>query len=100
MPHSISCLKHGVDQQFLAPCVAQQNEVVEHKNRTLVEMARTMLDEHRAPRHFGAEAINTTYYILNKFFLHSLINLTPFEICFVLQPSVSHLRPFVANSLS
>ncbi|WVZ94149.1 LOW QUALITY PROTEIN: hypothetical protein U9M48_040080 [Paspalum notatum var. saurae] len=32
------------------------NGVVERKNRTLVEMARTMLDEHRTPRRFWAEA--------------------------------------------
>jgi hypothetical protein len=74
--------------------VPQQNGVMKHKNRTLVEMARTMLDEHMIPRHFWAEAINTACYILNRIFLHSLLNLTPFELCFRCQPSVSHLRPF------
>jgi transposase InsO family protein len=46
------CIEHGVDQQFWAPRVPQQNGVVERKNRTLVEMARTILDEHRTPRRF------------------------------------------------
>jgi transposase InsO family protein len=59
------CLEHGVDQQFSAPRVPQQNGVVKHKNRTLVEMARTMLDEHRTPRHFLVETINTTCHISN-----------------------------------
>jgi transposase InsO family protein len=45
-------LEHGIDQQFFAPRVSQHNGVVERKNRTLVEMARTMLDEHRTPMHF------------------------------------------------
>jgi transposase InsO family protein len=45
-------LEHGVDQQFSAPRVPQQNEVLECKNHTLVEMARMMLDEHRTPRRF------------------------------------------------
>jgi hypothetical protein len=40
------------DQQFSAPCVPQQNGVMECKNRTLDEMARTMLDEHRTSRRF------------------------------------------------
>jgi IS30 family transposase len=44
------CLEHAIDQQFSAPRVPQQNGVMERKNRTLVEMARTMLDEHRTPR--------------------------------------------------
>ena len=46
------CLEHGIDQQFSAPRVPQQNGVVERKNCTLVEMARMMLDEHRSPRRF------------------------------------------------
>jgi hypothetical protein len=46
------CLEHGIDQQFSAPRVPQQNGVGERKNRTLVEMTRTMLDEHRTPRRF------------------------------------------------
>jgi transposase InsO family protein len=59
------CLEYGVDQQFSIPCVPQQNGVVEQKNRTLVEMARTMLDEHRTPRRFWADVISTTCYISN-----------------------------------
>jgi hypothetical protein len=67
---------------------------VERKNCTLVEIARTMLDEHMTPRCFWAEAINTACYISNRFFLRSLLNLTLFELRFGRQPSVSHLRPF------
>jgi transposase InsO family protein len=52
------CLEHGVDQQFSAPRVPQQNGVVEQKNRTLVEMARMMLDKHRTPRRFWTDAIS------------------------------------------
>jgi transposase InsO family protein len=58
-------LEHGVDQQFSASCVPQQNGVVERKNHTLVEMARTMLDEHRTPVRFWADAISTICYISN-----------------------------------
>jgi hypothetical protein len=53
-------------------------------------MARMMLNEHRTPRHFWADAINTACYI----FLLSILNLTPFELCFECKSSVSHLRPF------
>jgi hypothetical protein len=67
---------------------------VERKNRTLVEMARTMLDEHRTPRRFGADAIITACYISNRIFLHSILPLTPFELRFGRKPSVSHIRPF------
>jgi hypothetical protein len=42
-------LEYGVDQQFSVPLVPQQNEVVKQKYYTLVEMVRTMLDEHMTP---------------------------------------------------
>jgi transposase InsO family protein len=88
------CLEHGIDQQFSALRVPQQNGVVERKNCTLVEMARMMLDEHRTPRRFWTDAIIIACYIYNRIFLHSILHLTPFEFCFDRKPSLSHLRPF------
>jgi transposase InsO family protein len=93
------CLKHGVDQQFSAPRVSQQNRVMEQKNRTLVEMAKTMFDDHRTPRCFWADAISTACYISNRIFLRSILHLTPFENCFSRKPSVSHLKFLDANAL-
>ena len=43
----------GLEHQFSSPYTPLQNGVVECKNRILVEMARTMLDEHRTPSVFG-----------------------------------------------
>jgi hypothetical protein len=88
------CLEHGVGQQFAAPHVPQQNGVVKRKNCTLVDMARMMLDEHMTPRCFWADAIGTACYISNQIFLHSILQLTPFELHFGCKSSVSHLRPF------
>jgi transposase InsO family protein len=75
------CLEHGIDQQFSALRVPQQNRVVEQKNRTLVEMARTMLDEHGTPRRFWADAISTSCYVSNRI-LRSILLLSPFELRF------------------
>jgi hypothetical protein len=88
------CLKHGIDQQFSAPRVPQQNGVMERKNRTLVEMARMMLDEHRTPRCFWDDAISIACYISNLIFLRSILYLTPFELRFGHKPSVSHFKSF------
>jgi hypothetical protein len=57
-------------------------------------MARTMLNEHRTPRRFWADAISTACYISNRIFLHSILHLTPFELRFGRKPFVSHFRPF------
>jgi transposase InsO family protein len=88
------CLEHGIDQQFFAPRIPQQNRVVERKNRTLVEMARMMFDDHRTPRCFWADAISTACYISNQIFLLSILHLTPFQLRFGRKPSISHFRPF------
>jgi hypothetical protein len=88
------CLKLGIKQQFSALRVSQQNGVVERKNRTLVEMARTVLDEHGTPRRFWADAISTACYVSNRIFLRSILLLTPFELRFGRKLSVSHFRPF------
>jgi transposase InsO family protein len=44
------CLEHGIDRHFFVPHIPQYNGVMERKNRTLVEITRMMLDEHRIPR--------------------------------------------------
>jgi transposase InsO family protein len=46
------CYDLGLEHQFSSPYTLPQNGVVERKNRTLCEMARTMLDEHRTLRRF------------------------------------------------
>ena len=63
------CASLGLEHQFSSPYVPQQNAVVERKNRTLVEMARTMLDEHRTPRRYWVEAINIACHVSIRIFL-------------------------------
>jgi hypothetical protein len=74
--------------------VSKQNFIVEHKNQTLVEMARTMLDEHRTPRRFWAEAINTACDVSNCIFLRAFLNNTSYELWFGQPPKASHFRVF------
>jgi hypothetical protein len=88
------CLEHDIDQQFFTPHVPQQNGVMKRKNHILVEMARMMLNEHRTPRRFWADAISTACYISNRIFLRSILHLIPFELHFGHKPSVSHFRHF------
>jgi hypothetical protein len=74
--------------------VPQQNGIVEHKDRTFVEMARTMLDEHRTPRRFWAKAINTACHVSNHIFLRAFLNKTSYEPRFGKPPKVSHFWVF------
>nr|GFB05499.1 putative ribonuclease H-like domain-containing protein [Tanacetum cinerariifolium] len=52
----------GINQQFSAARTPQQNGVVERRNRTLVEAARTMLTFANLPSFLWAEAIATTCF--------------------------------------
>jgi transposase InsO family protein len=70
------CASLGLEHLFSSPYVPQQNGVVERKNRTLVEMTRTMLDEHRTPRRYWAEAINTACHVSNCIFLRAFLEKT------------------------
>jgi hypothetical protein len=53
---------------------------VERKNRTLLDMARTMLDEYKTPDRFWAEAINTACYSINRLYLHRILKKTSYKL--------------------
>nr|GEX55049.1 retrovirus-related Pol polyprotein from transposon TNT 1-94 [Tanacetum cinerariifolium] len=56
----------GITQHFSAARTPQQNYVVEKRNRTLVEAARTMLTFANLPLFIWAEAITTACFIQNQ----------------------------------
>jgi transposase InsO family protein len=44
--------EEGIKHEFSDPYTPQQNGVAERKNRTLIEMVRTMLDEYKTSNRF------------------------------------------------
>jgi transposase InsO family protein len=58
--------EEGIKNEFSSPYMPQQNGVVERKNRTLIDMARTMLGEYRKPELFWSEAVNTACHATNR----------------------------------
>jgi hypothetical protein len=89
-----SCHDLGLQHTFLSPYTPPQNGVVEGKNRTLCEMARTMLDEHRTPRRFWAGAVNTACYVSNRIYLRVHKKRTCYEFMHGRTPKVSHFHVF------
>jgi hypothetical protein len=67
---------------------------VERKNRTLLDMARTMLDEYKTPDRFWAEASNTACYSINQLYLHRILKKTSYEPLTGKRPNVSYFRVF------
>ncbi|KAL0294286.1 UNVERIFIED_CONTAM: hypothetical protein Sradi_6894800 [Sesamum radiatum] len=56
------------------------NGVSERKNRTVMEMARSMLQEKHLPKAFWAEAVYTAVYLLNRCPTKAVQNMTPIEV--------------------
>jgi hypothetical protein len=72
----------------------QQNGVVDRKNRTLLDMARTMLDEYKTSDRFWAETVNIACYAINQLYLHRILKKTSYELLTGKKPNVSYFRVF------
>ncbi|GJV37143.1 retrovirus-related pol polyprotein from transposon TNT 1-94 [Tanacetum coccineum] len=88
--------KVGISHETSVARSPQQNGVVERRNRTLIEDARTMLIYAKAPLFFGAEAVATACYTQN----HSIIRLryykTKYELLHYKLPDLSFFYVFGA----
>nr|GEY47230.1 retrovirus-related Pol polyprotein from transposon TNT 1-94 [Tanacetum cinerariifolium] len=70
----------GITHETSAAKTPQQNGVVERRNRTLVEAARTMLIFSHGSLFLWAEAIATACYTQNHSIIHRRFNKTPYEL--------------------
>nr|GEX06562.1 retrovirus-related Pol polyprotein from transposon TNT 1-94 [Tanacetum cinerariifolium] len=86
----------GISHQMSSIQTPQQNGVVERRNQTLVEAARTMLIFSRAPLFLWAEAIATACFTQNRSIFHHRFNKTPYEFINGRKPDISFLHVFGA----
>jgi transposase InsO family protein len=82
--------KEGIKHEFSSPYTPQQNGVAKRKNRTLIEMARTMLDQYKTFDRFWAEVINTACHATNRLYIHQLLKKTSYELLTGNKPNVSY----------
>jgi transposase InsO family protein len=86
--------EEGIKHKFSAPYTPQQNGVVERKNRTLIDMARTTLGEFKTLERFWSKAVNTACHAINRLYLHRLLKKTSYELLTGNKPNVSYFRVF------
>ncbi|GKE87246.1 retrovirus-related pol polyprotein from transposon TNT 1-94, partial [Tanacetum coccineum] len=72
----------------------QQNGVVERRNRTLVEAARTMLMFFKSPKFLWAKAIATVGFTQNRSIVHTRYNKTSYELIRRRKPNVQYFHVF------
>ncbi|GJV21214.1 integrase, catalytic region, zinc finger, CCHC-type containing protein [Tanacetum coccineum] len=89
--------KVGISHETSVARSPQQNGVVERRNRTLIEAARTMLIYTKAPLFLWAEAVATACYTQNRSIIRpSFTGKTPYELLHDKPPELSFLHVFGA----
>nr|GEZ27901.1 retrovirus-related Pol polyprotein from transposon TNT 1-94 [Tanacetum cinerariifolium] len=88
-------IKH-VSKLKTVPRTPQQNDVVERRNRTLVEAARTMLIFSKASMFLWAEAVATACYTQNRSLIYTRHHKTPYELVHNKKPDLTFFRVFGA----
>ncbi|GKA64215.1 putative zinc finger, CCHC-type containing protein [Tanacetum coccineum] len=73
------CKDHGIINQYTMSGTPQQNGVAERRNRTLMDMVRSMLANSNLPEFLWTEALKTAVHILNRVPSKSVPK-TPYEI--------------------
>ena len=88
------CTQQGIRHQTTPDYTPQLNGVAERKNRTILDMARSLLKAKKLPKQYWAEAVSCAVYLLNRCPTRSLQGVIPEEAWSGHKPSVTHLRVF------
>ncbi|GJU61177.1 retrovirus-related pol polyprotein from transposon TNT 1-94 [Tanacetum coccineum] len=86
--------KEGIRHETSTARTPEQNSIVERRNRTLVEAARTMLSAAKVPLFFWAEAIATACFTQNCSLVIPRHEKTPYHIINARKPSVKFFHIF------
>ncbi|GKC42929.1 retrovirus-related pol polyprotein from transposon TNT 1-94 [Tanacetum coccineum] len=86
----------GISHQTSVARTPQQNTVVERRNQTLMEAARTILIFSKSPLFLWAEAINIACYTQNRSLIRLRYNKTPYELMHDKKPDLSFFHVFAS----
>ncbi|KAJ9544159.1 hypothetical protein OSB04_023866 [Centaurea solstitialis] len=84
-------MKCGIVSQLTPPYTPQMNGVSERRNRTLLDMVRTMMCHSTLPISFWGHALETAAHILNRAPTKS-VEKTPYELWKGKKPNISFLK--------
>nr|GEV39410.1 retrovirus-related Pol polyprotein from transposon TNT 1-94 [Tanacetum cinerariifolium] len=90
----LSSIEVGISHETSVSCSPQQNGVVERRNRTLIEAARTMLIYAQALLFLWAKAVAIAYYTQNRSIARLYHGKTPYEILHNKLPDLLFLYVF------
>ena len=88
------CDSLGIKHEFFAVKSRQQNGIIERKNGTIQEMARSMHLGRHVSRRFWAEAVSTACHTVNRVYLHPHTLKMPYELWTGKKPNLAYFRIF------
>lgn len=88
------CKEANIIWHYTAPYTPQQNGVVERRNQTVMEMARSYLKEMKLPGMMWGEAVRHAVYVLNRLLTRALTGVASYEAWYGKKPNVEHIRVF------
>jgi transposase InsO family protein len=83
--------EHGIISQLSPPRTPQLNGVAERRNRTLLDMVRSMMSRASLPISFWGYALETAAHMLNLLPTKK-VSKTPHEMWFGKPPSLEHIK--------
>ena len=88
------CLRTGIAREFAPPYTPQRNGVAERRNRSLLDITRSLLLDKGLPGHLWAEAVKAAGDLLNLRSTKRHPDKTQEELFSGKKPSISHLKIF------
>lgn len=88
------CDEAGIIHEVTTPYTPQHNGIAERRNRTILNMARSMLKSRKLPKKFWGEAVSTAAFIHNRCPTKGLQSVTPEEAWSGIKPDVSNFKVF------
>ncbi|GKC19730.1 retrovirus-related pol polyprotein from transposon TNT 1-94, partial [Tanacetum coccineum] len=86
------CDEKGISQNFSSPYTPKQN--AERRNRTLIEVTRTMLNSAKLPKQLLGEAVNTACYTQNRSIIVKRHGKTAYDVFRGRSPDISYFHVF------
>ena len=84
-------IDHGIQSQWTPPYTLHHNGVAKRRNRTLLDMVRSMIGNADLPKSFWGYALETAVYILNRV-PSKAVDVTPYDILTNKKPYISHMK--------
>jgi hypothetical protein len=88
------CSRNGIKRQLSIAKTPQHNGVVERKNMTIHEMARTMLMDSKLTKTNWTHAVHTKIHIQNRVMLRNNNEKNPYELWKGRPANVKHFKVF------